>query len=96
MDIGKLIVWKYGPGLDFFIKRNKLIWNEKSIPKPSDSELQQIKNEYNEYIESTQYIKNREREYPTVQYQLDYIYDYGIEAWKNNVIKPIKDKYPKP
>ena len=36
------------------------------------------------------------RKYPTIKVQLDYIYHNGIEAWKNDIIKPIKDKHPKP
>lgn len=35
------------------------------------------------------------RVYPSISDQLDYIYHNGIEAWKTDMIKPIKDKYPK-
>ena len=34
-------------------------------------------------------------ENPTIEDQLDKIYHEGIDAWKNDMIKPIKDKYPK-
>ncbi len=40
--------------------------------------------------------ENRKNEYPTVSEQLDYIYHNGIDAWKTNIIEPIKQKYPKP
>ena len=42
------------------------------------------------------FYENRKKEYPTVSEQLDYIYHNGIDAWKTNIINPIKQKYPKP
>lgn len=44
----------------------------------------------------TAYIGLRQSEYPPIGDQLDYIYHNGIEAWKTDMIKPVKDKYPKP
>jgi len=35
------------------------------------------------------------RKYPPIAEQLDYIYHNGVEAWKLDMIKPVKDKYPK-
>jgi hypothetical protein len=46
--------------------------------------------------EKTAYIGLRQSEYPSIGDQLDYIYHNGIEAWKTDMIKPVKDKYPKP
>ena len=40
------------------------------------------------------YAEKREREYPSIQDQLDDIYHNGIDGWKTT-IKAIKDKYPK-
>ena len=40
-------------------------------------------------------IDNRRTAYPPVIEQLDYIYHNGVEAWKTDIIQPIKDKYPK-
>jgi hypothetical protein len=37
----------------------------------------------------------RAKEYPAITDQLDYIYHNGIDAWKTNMIDPIKTKYPK-
>ena len=39
--------------------------------------------------------ENRKKEYPSISEQLDYIYHNGIDAWKTNIIDPIKQKYPK-
>jgi hypothetical protein len=41
------------------------------------------------------YAEKRMREYPTIADQLDYIYHNGIDAWKTNMINPVKTKYPK-
>ena len=44
---------------------------------------------------SVSYQDKRQTEYPTIGDQLDKIYHDGIDAWKADMIKPIKDKYPK-
>ena len=36
------------------------------------------------------------RQYPSVTEQLDYIYHHGLEAWKTEVIDPVKAAVPKP
>jgi hypothetical protein len=45
--------------------------------------------------EKTEYQRKREKEYPRISEQLDYIYHNGIDAWKSDVINPVKNKYPK-
>jgi len=45
--------------------------------------------------DALEYSRNREKEYPTWQDQLDDIYHNGVDAWKAT-IKVTKDKYPKP
>lgn len=40
------------------------------------------------------YARKRAAEYPSIEEQLDKIYNDGIDAWKV-VIKATKDKYPK-
>lgn len=45
--------------------------------------------------EVPEYVQKRMAEYPSVEEQLDYIYHNGIEKWKTDVIKPVKDKWPK-
>lgn len=48
------------------------------------------------WVNPEQYKYDRAAEYPPLTEQLDYIYHNGIEAWKTNMIQPVKDKYPKP
>jgi hypothetical protein len=45
---------------------------------------------------ATQYKTDRMYAYPPLAEQLDYIYHNGVEAWKTDIIDPIKTRYPKP
>ena len=47
-------------------------------------------------VNANAYKEQRAAEYPSLSEQLDYIYHNGVEAWKTNMIQPVKDKYPKP
>ena len=46
--------------------------------------------------EANGYKRERQAEYPPLEEQLDYIYHNGIEAWKTDIIQPIKEAHPKP
>ena len=50
----------------------------------------------NAWQDPNTYKYNRQEEYPPLTEQLDYIYHNGVEAWKADMIQPVKDKYPKP
>ena len=53
--------------------------------------------EYADFVTPPEtYADRRKKAYPSVQEQLDYIYHNTLTKWKTDVIKPIKDKYPKP
>ena len=43
---------------------------------------------------SKQYQRDRTKEYPSIEDQLDDLYHNGIDGWKTT-IKAVKDKYPK-
>ena len=45
--------------------------------------------------QATQYSRDRQRAYPSIQEQLDIIYHEGLPKWKAQ-IKKIKDDNPKP
>ena len=36
------------------------------------------------------------RQYPSIEEQLDYIYHNGEEAWRRDIIDPVKAAFPKP
>jgi len=46
-------------------------------------------------INANAYKAKRAAEYPSITDQLDYIYHNGIDAWKTDMIDPVKTKYPK-
>jgi len=50
----------------------------------------------NAWVDPDRYKYQRRDEYPALAEQLDYIYHNGVEAWKTDIIDPIKAKYPKP
>jgi hypothetical protein len=47
------------------------------------------------WVDPEAYKNSRAKEYPTIADQLDYIYHNGIDAWKTDMIDPVKTKYPK-
>jgi len=49
----------------------------------------------NAWVDPEQYKYQRQEEYPSIADQLDYIYHNGIDAWKTDMIDPVKTKYPK-
>jgi len=66
-------------------------WNGDD-PQPTDAELEAAWVE----VQKLQYKGQRAAEYPPMADQLDYIYHNGVEAWKTDIIDPIKTRYPKP
>jgi hypothetical protein len=46
-------------------------------------------------MDAEAYKDLRAKEYPSIADQLDYIYHNGIDAWKTDMIDPVKTKYPK-
>ena len=46
-------------------------------------------------VASEAYKDKRAAEYPSIADQLDYIYHNGVDAWKTDMIDPVKNKYPK-
>ena len=47
------------------------------------------------WVDPEAYKAKRLAEYPAIPDQLDYIYHNGIDAWKTDMIDPVKTKYPK-
>ena len=57
-----------------------------------DAETIRLQAEY----DAQAYARSRQAEYPPLAEQLDHIYHNGVASWKANMVKPVKDKYPKP
>jgi hypothetical protein len=59
---------------------------------------EQILDEYNKLVveyENNQYQRDRAKEYPSIENQLDTLYHEGYDGWKV-MIDEVKNKYPKP
>ncbi len=72
---------------------NQITWN-KGTPVISKEDILAKQTELKAEYEAKKYQRDRAKEYPTWQDQLDDIYHNGIDAWKAT-IKTTKDKYPK-
>ncbi len=72
-----------------------ITWTNNPSYKPTEievnAEIARLEAEYDD----KQYQRDRAKEYPAIADQLDYIYHNGIDAWKTNMIEPVKTKYPK-
>ena len=96
IDIQDVIKLEFPNSKGYKIEKNEITWwwenNEDSKPTKTklDSLLEGLKNEWDKY----QYARDRKREYPLFETQLDNIYHNGIEVWKSNILA-IKTKYPK-
>tara|TARA_Y100000004_G_scaffold185235_1_gene235142 strand:- start:1544 stop:1861 length:318 start_codon:yes stop_codon:yes gene_type:complete len=84
------------PNAEFSMRGNTIIWHDTNQTQPTDAEIEteitRLKTEY----DANEYQRQRAREYPSWQKQLEKIYDDGIDAWKTEMVDPIKAKYPKP
>ena len=65
------------------------------IPQPTQAEIDAEIIRLQEIYDSQEYQRKRDAEYPSIKDQLDKIYHEGIDKWKEDMIKPVKDKHPK-
>jgi hypothetical protein len=72
---------------------NQITWHN-DTPVISNEDILAKQAELQAEYDAKDYQRNREKEYPTWQDQLDDIYHNGIDGWKAT-IKTTKDKYPK-
>ena len=74
---------------------DKLVWTDTEKSKPTEEEINEEIVRIRQTVVDTQYQRNRAKEYPSIEDQLDIIYHNGIEAWKQ-AIDDVKNKHPKP
>ena len=74
---------------------DKITWFDDNPNEITVSQIKTKKAELDKVDEANVYKMKREKEYPRIEEQLDKIYHDGIDKWKSQMIKPIKDKYPK-
>jgi hypothetical protein len=84
------------PNAEFSMQGNTIIWHDTNQTQPTDTEIEteitRLKTEY----DANEYQRQRASEYPSWEKQLEKIYDDGIDAWKTEMVDPVKAKYPKP
>jgi len=73
-----------------------IVWKDTEQTMPTKEEVESKILELKAEVNANAYKHQRVSEYPPLSEQLDYIYHNGVEAWKTNMIQPVKDKYPKP
>ena len=66
-----------------------------STPVISRENIETKLNELQAEYDALEYQRKRDAEYPSIKDQLDKIYHEGIDKWKEDMIKPVKDKHPK-
>ena len=69
-------------------------WNITEKPKPTDAELNALEDEAQTITDNAIAISNRMSEYGSVESQIEFITENGLDAWKTKVDE-IKAKYPK-
>ena len=87
---------KINPSANFTVNAedyNQITWLDGTTPISKadiEAKVAELQAEY----DNNEYQRDREKEYPKIEDQLDDIYHNGIDAWKAT-IKVTKDKYPK-
>ena len=70
------------------------VWNAKDKAKPTDEQLNTFTDEATKSQNNDKAVANRQKEYGSLESQIEFITEKGLEAWKTNV-QAIKLKYPK-
>jgi len=89
-------ILKINPNAKVIIKNediDSIQWLDGTTPI-SKTDIQDKIAELQTEYDNNKYQRDREKEYPSIQDQLDDIYHNGIDGWKTT-IKTTKDKYPK-
>lgn len=71
-----------------------IIWEDLFFPKPTEEELATAY-KYAMLSANNDYRIERSKHYPTVDQQLQMIFDLGIDGWKQR-IQNVKNNIPKP
>lgn len=72
-----------------------IIWHDTVQTKPTKEEFDAELLRLNQWYDSIEYQRQRAREYPSWQDQMDLLYHGGYDGWKT-AVDAVKNKYPKP
>ena len=84
------------PDAEWILRGDELEWHDAEQTQPTEAEITAKIAELESDYTAKEYQRSRAAEYPSLAEQLDYIYHNGVEAWKTDIIDPIKARYPKP
>ena len=84
-----------GSTTEVSVHGDTVIWHDSNPLGITEEQIATKQIELQADYDAKQYARDREKEYPTWQDQLDDIYHNGVDGWKAT-IKVTKDKYPKP
>lgn len=84
------------PNSEFVVRDGVVEWLDTKQTQPTDAEINAEMTRLQAEYDAKEYQRQRASEYPSWQQQLEKIYDDGIDAWKTEMVDPIKAKYPKP
>ena len=87
------------PGAQFSINGDTYegMWwsDENDLPPPTEEEINQEIEKLKLEYQNNQYQRDRAKEYPSIEDQLDTLYHQGYDGWKA-MVDEVKNKYPKP
>jgi hypothetical protein len=83
------------PGALFNVLGGTIQWLDTIQTQPTEEEIVQeiARLKYEEEV--NEYQRNRASAYPDWGTQLDYIYHNGVDAWKTDIVNPVKTAHPK-
>ena len=84
------------PKAQWVLRGDELEWFDTEQTEPTEAEITAKIAELEADYTAKAYQRSRAAEYPSLAEQFDYIYHNGVEAWKTDIIDPIKARYPKP
>lgn len=79
----------------WILRGDEIEWHSEDIVQPTQQELEDEVQRLQSDYDNKEYQRLRAEEYPAIADQLDYIYHNGVDAWKTDMIDPVKNKYPK-
>jgi hypothetical protein len=82
-------------GQEIVLDINKIRWLDGNPTNITKEQILAKQTELQTKYDAQDYARKRQAEYPKIGDQLDKIYHEGIDAWKADMITPIKNKYPK-
>ena len=73
---------------------DSITWHDGNPNNITNEQITAKQAELKTAYDNNKYQRDRKKEYPSIEDQLDDLYHNGIDGWKTT-IKAVKDKYPK-